>query len=68
MANDKLTREEIALSILSGVIGSLFTQAGSQGALSLLQDSKFGSNSTREAIDAAFQIADLFIQKRDQAH
>jgi len=67
MGNNKLTREEIALSILNGIIGSLFTQAGSQGALSLLQESKFGANTSREAIDTAFQMADSFIQKRDEA-
>ena len=67
MDTKKLTREEIALSILNGMIGSLFTQAGSHGAMSLLHDSEFGANSSREAIDAAFQMADLFIQRRDKA-
>lgn len=67
MENPKLTREAIALSILNGLIGSLFTQVGTPGALSLLRQSEFGSNTSREAIDAAFQMADLFIQEREKA-
>lgn len=66
MAEKKLTREEIALSILNGMIGALFTQAGSAGALTLLEQTKFGANTSKEAIAAAFQMADLFIQMRDQ--
>jgi hypothetical protein len=66
MEEKKLTREEIALSILNGIIGSLFTQTGSSGALSLLKESEYGSNTSREAIAAAFQMADLFIQERDK--
>jgi hypothetical protein len=66
MGDKKHTREEIALSILNGFIGSLFTQAGSSGALSLLQESKSGTNTSREAIATAFLMADLFIQERDR--
>lgn len=66
MGGKQLTREEIALSILNGFIGSLFTQAGNSGALSLLQEYKSGTNTSREAIATAFQMADLFILERDR--
>ena len=66
MGEKQLTREEIALSILNGFLGSLFTQAGSAGACSLLQESRSGTNTSKEAIATAFQMADLFIQERDR--
>jgi len=67
MGEKKLTREAIALAILNGFIGSLFAQAGSSVALSLLKESEFGANTSKEAIETAFQMADLFILERDKA-
>ena len=66
MEERMLTREEIALSILNGIVGSLFTQQGSSGALSILKPSGTSSDAQQEAMTMAFQMADLFIQERNR--
>jgi hypothetical protein len=63
MEDKILSREEIALSLLSGIISTLSTELG-RGALSHL-----GTEKDRlEACILAFQLADDFIQVRDKAY
>ena len=62
MEGKKLSREEIALSLLSGMISTLSTELG-RGALSHL-----GTEKDRlEACALAFLMADDFILERDKA-
>ncbi|HWQ09336.1 MAG TPA: hypothetical protein VN436_09520, partial [Holophaga sp.] len=66
MAPRKLTREEIALSILNGVISSLAQQC-SGGAIDYLHEENILSPHIRQnACILAFQMADLFIAERDR--
>ena len=66
MAPRKLTREEIALSILNGIICSL-SQQGSGGAIDYLHEENILSPHIRhKACILAFQMADLFIAERDR--
>ena len=65
----KLTREEIALTILNGIVGSLKSDVGSSGALYVLSDyinERDKDKTRREACVMAYQLADLFIQERDK--
>ena len=66
MTSRKLTREEIALSVLNGIISSLVHQSG--GAIDYLHEENLLSPQLRrQACILAFEIADLFIAERDQA-
>lgn len=65
MPDRKLTREEIALSILNGIICSLSRESTS-GAIEYLQEENILSPHVRQrACLLAFQMADLFIKVRD---
>lgn len=64
MEEKVLTREEIALSILNGIIGSL-SDPGQAGAIdSLFGEDHFGNRP--RAVYLAFQMANLFIQERNK--
>ena len=66
MEDRKLTREEIALSILNGIVGS-FVVDGHLGAISIpAGGGQVCADYREKACDLAFQMADLFIQKRDK--
>lgn len=62
MEERKLSREEIALSILNGIIGAKQTKGdeGAFGGRDLARGEQEG------ACRMAFQMADLFIQERDR--
>jgi hypothetical protein len=63
MPDRKLTREEIALSILNGIIGAKQTK-GDEGAFG---GRDLGQAEQQGACRMAFQMADLFIKERDEA-
>jgi hypothetical protein len=67
MEGHMLTREEVALSILNGIISALSSQSGYPGAIDILkQPSIYETDIRKNACAIAFQMADLFIQERDR--
>ena len=67
MEEHKLTREEIALQVLSGMLGSMSNFDGREGALSQLRDKEYQAQEKRHDLcTLAFSLADLFIQERDK--
>jgi hypothetical protein len=59
----KLTREEIALQLLAAIVSSM----GHDGRSSFTDsESHLDIQYRKDACEAAFQMADLFIKKRDK--
>jgi hypothetical protein len=68
MEENVLSREQIALQVLCGVLGSMSESDGSEGALRQLKDGFHSAVENRQALcRLAFQMADIFIQERDRA-
>ncbi len=67
MEEKKLTREEIALQILNGVISSPWraAQGSGGGALEEYCEGSKAHEKRDMACSLAFELADLFIKKRD---
>ena len=62
MNGARLTREEIALSILNGIIGAIQAKQDEGG----FGGRDLGAEGQRGACRMAFHIADLFIEERDR--
>ena len=66
MEENVLSREQIALQVLCGVLGSMSESDG--GALHQLKDGFHSAVENRQAAcRLAFQMADIFIQERDRS-
>ena len=65
MDEKKLTREEIALSIFSGIVASVDDGSGN-GAYMWFQFPKLHEARRRGVCNLAFSLADDFIQERDR--
>ena len=66
MADKKLTREEIALSILNGIIATLSPPDQLGSVFDLFSD-VLGEKTGQKLCAEAFKMADLFIKERDNA-
>ena len=66
MEEKTLTREEIALSILNGILGSMSNVEECDGALYLMANSNDAAEQRDKACKTAFQIADVFIRERNK--
>jgi len=64
MEEKMLTREEIALSILNGILCSMSNAGECDGALYLMANNNDAAEQRDKACRTAFQIADVFIQER----
>ena len=64
MEEKVLTREEIALSVLNGIMSSLYPSGlGSEG---IVGDGSHQARDRERICALAFQMADLFILERDK--